>query len=103
MPVFPAGRAPARMAYGIARVLAQATPTPTMGRSSRYLSSMTATETSPMAPISRQRPRVKRRPSRAATAGNADEKAEQTAEFLAKPFPAQAKTSKDPGVAGGPP
>jgi hypothetical protein len=31
----PGGRAPARMAYGMARVLAQAIPTPTMGKSSR--------------------------------------------------------------------
>src|ERR1041385_2102554 len=44
MPVLPAGRAPARMAYGIARVLAQAMPTPAIGRQSRDLSAAAAPE-----------------------------------------------------------
>ena len=78
------------MAYGVARVLAQATPTPTMDRSRTYLSWMTATESRPMAPISRHRPWVRRRPSRPATAGSANEKAKQTAEYMAKQLPAQA-------------
>src|SRR5260370_1103973 len=79
MPVFPAGRAPARMAYGMARVLAQATPTPTMDRSSRYLSSMTATESRPMAPISRHKPWVRGRPTRPATAGSPNQNARRRA------------------------
>ena len=78
MPVFPAGRAPARMEYGIERMLAQATPTPTIDRSSRYLLLMNATESRPSAPASRHSAWVSLRPSRSATAGSANEKAKQT-------------------------
>ena len=38
------------------RMLAQATPTPTMDRSRRYWLPIMATESRPMAPMSRHRP-----------------------------------------------
>ena len=51
---------------------------------------MKATESRPMAPMSRQRPWVSVRPSRRATAGSANENAKQTAEYMAKQLPPQA-------------
>jgi len=69
---------------------AQATPTPTIDTSSRYLLVTKATETRPTAPVSRQSPWVSRRPSRSATTGSAKEKAKQTAEYIAKQLPPQA-------------
>src|SRR5215470_6266832 len=103
MPVFPGGRAPARMEYGIERMLAHATPTPTMDRSRTYLLLMTATESKPIAPTTRHRPWVSRRPSRLAAVGSAKEKTKQTAEYTAKQFPPHAMPCAYAGVPGVPP
>src|SRR5262249_42456587 len=103
MPVFPEGRAPARIEYGIARMLAQATPTPTMDRSRPYLLLMKATESKPIAPTARHRAWVSLRPSRAARPGSANEKTKQTAEYMAKQLPAPAKPCAEAGVPGVPP
>ena len=70
------------------RMLAQAMPTPTMERSSRYLSWMNATERRPAAPASRHSVCAFLRPSRAASfGGRASENAKQTAEYIAKQSP----------------
>ena len=53
-PVFPSGSEPASMEYGMDRMLAQAMPTPVMERSRSTGVWITATESSPAAPASRQ-------------------------------------------------
>src|ERR1035438_9564231 len=63
MPVFSAGSDPARMAYGIAMVLAHAIPTPTIEKNSSHLLWIGATDMSAAAPHTTHRLWVALRPS----------------------------------------
>src|SRR4030095_1870534 len=85
------------------RTLAQATPTPAMDRSRKYLLLMNATEIRPMAPTSRHSPWVSLRPSRSATDGSANETRKQTNEYIAKQLPPHAMPCSYAGVPGVPP
>src|ERR1035438_10136966 len=75
------------MAYGMESVLAQAIPIPVMESSSRYLLWITATESRPSAPTTRQMPCVRRRESARAIGWSAKEKTKQTAEYIPKQIP----------------
>src|ERR1035438_9471263 len=68
-------------------VLAQAIPIPVMESSSRYLLWITATDSRPSAPATRQMPCVRRRDSARAMGCSAKEKTKQTAEYMPKHNP----------------
>ena len=87
-PVFPLGNDPARIAYGIERVLAQAIPTPTIEISSTYLSCTTPTESNPNPPHSRQKLCVTLRPNCRAKNGSTNENPKHTSEYIPKQIPA---------------
>src|SRR5450432_958382 len=93
MPILLTGRQPARMTYGMARVLAHAIPTPVIDSSSSHLSWIIATESSPDAPHSKQSECVVLRPNRAASHGRISEKTKQTTEYIAKHRPAHSTPS----------
>src|SRR5512135_450795 len=71
----------------MARMLAQAMPTPTIESSSRYLSWIRDTESRPRLPHSRQRLWTVLRLSRLANGASRKEKPKQTAEYRAKQMP----------------
>src|SRR5947199_8358717 len=102
MPVFPFGSEPARIEYGIERMLAHATPTPAIETSSMYLSRMNATDKRPIAPIARHIACVSFRPKRFAIDGNANENPKHTAEYIAKQLPPHAMPASYSFVPGSP-
>src|SRR5258708_2400110 len=87
MPNLFGGRQPARMVYGIARMLAQPIPTPVIDNANSLLLWITPTDINPAAPHSRHSECVSFLPSRRAIAGSTNENRKHTMEYTAKQLP----------------
>src|SRR5579864_5398331 len=78
---------PARIVYGIARMLAQAIPTPAIDSQSSHLSWMIATENKPAAPHNRHSACNSLRPNTRTSGASANENRKHTTEYTAKQLP----------------